>query len=116
MRKRIISLFLLLLFLLPSIRPAQAAGKSAILNSQCTLEWTGFCNQPSRLSDNSYKTGADLKSGSQGGIYWTDDVPVGLIYWEWLTPPDECRYTFYDKDGEWTLYGIEKGVYKEVEA
>lgn len=26
------------------------------------------------------------------------------------------RYTFYDKDGEWTLYGIEEGVYREVEA
>ena len=26
------------------------------------------------------------------------------------------RYTFYDKDGEWTLYQIAKGVYREVKA
>ena len=98
MHKRVICLLLLLLMLTPSVQTAQAAGKSALLNSQCTLEWKNFCNQPSRLSDNSYKTGADLKSGSTGGIYWTEEVPVGLIYWEWIIPPDECRYTFYDKD------------------
>ncbi len=97
MRKRIVCLFLLLLFLLP-VHPALAASKSAILNSRCTLDWKGFCNVPSRLTDNSYKTGADLKNGSTGGIYWTSDVPVGLVYWEWIVPPDECRYTFYDKD------------------
>ena len=99
MRKRIFCLFLLLLLLLP-VHPALAASKSAILNSRCTLDWKGFCNQPSRLADNNYKTGTDLKSGSMGGIYWTADVPVGLIYWEWIVPPDECRYTFYDKDNQ----------------
>ena len=98
MRKRVICLLLLFLMLTPSVRTAQAAGKSALLNSQCTLEWKNFCNQSSRLSDNNYKTGADLKSGSRGGIYWTEEVPAGLIYWEWIIPPDECRYTFYDKD------------------
>ena len=97
MRKRIVCLFLLLLFLLP-VHPALAASKSAILNSRCTLDWKGFCSVPSRLTDNSYKTGTDLKNGSTGGIYWTADVPVGLVYWEWIVPPDECRYTFYDKD------------------
>ena len=99
MRKRILSLFLLLLLLLP-VRGTLAASKSAILNSRCTLDWKGFCNQPSRLSDNNYKTGADLKTGSKGGIYWTGDVPAGIVYWEWIIPPDECRYTFYDGDGQ----------------
>ena len=98
MRKRILSLALLLLLLTPSFRTTQAAKKSAILNSQCTLEWEGFCNYPTRLSDNSFKTGADLKRGATGGIYWTDDVPVGLMYWEWIIPPDECHYTFYDEN------------------
>ena len=97
MRKRILSLILLALLLLPSVRPAQAAG-SAMLNSRCTLDWKGFCNYPARLTDNSYKTGADLKNGSQGGIYWTVDVPVGIVYWEWIVPPDEGRYTFYDEN------------------
>ena len=45
MRKRILSLILLALLLLPSVRPAQAAG-SAMLNSRCTLDWKGFCNYP----------------------------------------------------------------------
>ena len=98
MRKKILSFFLLLLLLLPAARPALAASKSPILNSQCTLDWEGFCNYPRRLSDNSYKTGVDLNNGSKGGIYWTSDVPVGIVYWEWIVPPDECRYTFYDKD------------------
>jgi hypothetical protein len=97
MRKRILSLILLVMLLLPSVRPAQAAG-SAMLNSRCTLDWKGFCNYPARLTDNSYKTGADLKNGSQGAIYWTADVPVGIVYWEWIVPPDECRYTFYDEN------------------
>ena len=97
MRKRILCLILLVLFLAPSLRTARAAG-NAMLNSRCTLEWKGFCNYPSRLTDNSYKSGADLKNGSKGGIYWTEDVPVGIVYWEWIVPPDECRYTFYDKD------------------
>ena len=97
MRKRILSLILLVLFLLPSVRTAQAAG-SAMLNSRCELDWKGFCNYPSRLTDNSYKTGADLKNGSKGGIYWKADVPVGIVYWEWIVPPDECRYTFYDEN------------------
>ena len=39
MGKRILSLFLLMLFLLPMARTASAAGGSAILNSRCTLEW-----------------------------------------------------------------------------
>ncbi len=98
MRKRILCFFLTMLFLLPSARGALAAGKSAMLNSQCTLDWKGFCNHPTRLTDNSYKSGADLHAGSKGGIYWTEDVPVGVVYWEWIVPPDECRYTFYDKD------------------
>ena len=97
MRKRILSLILLVMLLLPSVRPAQAAG-NAMLNSRCTLDWKGFCNYPARLTDNSYKTGADLKNGSQGAIYWTADVPVGIVYWEWIVPPDECRYTFYDEN------------------
>ena len=100
MYKRSISLILLLLLLLPCARPALAASGNGILNGRCTLDWKGFCNQPSRLSDNHYKTGVDLKNGSRGGIYWTSDVPVGIVYWEWMVPPDECRYTFYDKDNQ----------------
>ncbi|MBQ6358730.1 MAG: hypothetical protein IJI97_07270, partial [Clostridia bacterium] len=96
--KRVLCLNLLLLFLLLTVPSAQAAGGSAILNGRCTLDWTGFCNYPSRLTDNSSKSGADLKNGSHGGIYWTSDVPVGVVYWEWIVPPDECRYTFYDQD------------------
>ncbi len=96
-RKRILCLILLALFLLPALRTARAAG-DGMLNSRCDLDWKGFCNYPSRLMDNSYKTWADLKNGSKGGIYWTEDVPVGIVYWEWLVPPDECRYTFYDRD------------------
>lgn len=23
---------------------------------------------------------------------------MGIVYWEWIVPPDECRYTFYDRD------------------
>ena len=98
MGKRVLCLNLLLLLLLSTVPSAQAAGGSAILNGRCTLDWKGFCNYPSRLTDNSYKSGADLKNGSHGGIYWTSDVPVGVVYWEWIVPPDECRYTFYDQD------------------
>ena len=98
MRRRILSFFLAILFLLSLARPAMAAGKDAMLNGRCSLEWEGFCSIPGRLTDNSYKTGTDLKNGSKGGIYWAEDVPVGLVYWEWITPPDECRYTFYDRD------------------
>ena len=96
MRKRILASILALLCLLPAFRPVHAAS-NGILNSRCTLEWEGFCNYPNRLSDNSYKSGADLKRGATGGIYWTSDVPVSLMYWEWIIPPDECRYTFYDE-------------------
>ena len=97
MRKRILAFILALLCLLPAFRPVHAAS-NGILNSRCTLEWEGFCNYPNRLSDNSYKSGADLKRGATGGIYWTSDVPVSLMYWEWIIPPDECRYTFYDEN------------------
>lgn len=102
MGKRILSLIILILLLLPGARTAQAAGRSAILNGRCSLDWKekGFCNYPYRLTDNSYKTGADLRSGSTGGIYWPEDVPVGIVYWEWMVPPDECRYTFYDGTGQ----------------
>ena len=99
MRKRILAFILALLCLLPAFRPVHAAS-NGILNSRCTLEWEDFCNYPNRLSDNSYKSGADLKRGATGGIYWTSDVPVSLMYWEWIIPPDECRYTFYDQDNQ----------------
>ncbi len=97
-------LLLLFLLLLP-LSLARAENEASptpepdpLLNDRCTLDWQGFCNFPTRLTDNRYTSGADLKPGSKGGIYWTSDVPVGIVYWEWILPPDECRYTFYDAD------------------
>ena len=97
MSKKLLGLILALLFLLTPLSAARAAS-DAPLNRKCTLDWKGFCNYPSRLTDNNFKTGVDLKKGATGGIYWTSDVPVGIVYWEWILPPDECRYTFYDAD------------------
>ena len=97
MSKKLLGLILALLFLLTPLSAARAAS-DAPLNRKCTLDWKGFCNYPSRLTDNNFKTGVDLKKGATGGIYWTSDVPVGIVYWEWMIPPDECRYTFYDEN------------------
>lgn len=79
----------------PEVTPAPK-----MLNNRCTLNWEGFCNYPYRLMDDSYKTGADLRQGMKGSILWTEDVPVGIVYWEWIVPPDECRYTFLNADRE----------------
>ncbi len=104
MRKKhtkLLSLFLAFLFLIPSARMALAEDENPILNEKCDLsDWPGFCNYPIRLMDNRYKSGADLRKGSKAGIYWTSDVPVGIVYWEWIVPPDECRYTFVDENRE----------------
>ena len=100
-RTKLLSLFLAFLFLIPSARMALAEDENPILNEKCDLsDWPGFCNYPIRLMDNRYKSGADLRKGSKAGIYWTSDVPVGIVYWEWIVPPDECRYTFVDENRE----------------
>ena len=97
MKNRALALLLALIFLLLPIKAAQAAS-NGILNGKCTLDWDNFCRYPSRLSDNNYKTGVDLKNGDAGAIYWTADVGVDIVYWEWMVPPEECRYTFYDEN------------------
>lgn len=97
MKRRILP-WLLAIFCLLSGLPSAHAASDGPLNRQCTLSWEGFCNHPANLSDNSYKTGVNLKPGATGAIYWTDDVPVGIVYWEWMVPPEECRYTFYDQN------------------
>ena len=78
--------------------PTPSPTPDPLLNSRCTLDWQGFCNYPNRLTDNSWKSGADLRKGSKGSICWTSDVPAGIVYWEWIVPPDECRYTFLDEN------------------
>ena len=84
----------------PTEAPTPSPTPDPLLNSRCTLDWQGFCNYPNRLTDNSYKSGADLRKGMKGGIYWTEDVPAGIVCWEWIVPPDACQYTFVDADGQ----------------
>ena len=71
----------------PTEAPTPSPTPDPLLNSRCTLDWQGFCNYPNRLTDNSYKSGADLRKGMKGGIYWTEDVPAGIVCWEWIVPP-----------------------------
>lgn len=99
--RRFLAVFLSILFCIPFLSVAAAAddGEPLPLNERCTLDWKGFCNYPKRLSDNNCETGTSFTKGGSGSIYWTDDVPVGLMYWEWVIPPEECSFTFFDKDG-----------------
>lgn len=69
------------------------------LNGQCTLDWAGFCNHPSRMIDGRPETRVSLKAGDSGAIYWTEDVDAGIIYWEWTIPPATCTFDFLNADG-----------------
>lgn len=95
----ILAIFLCLPFFLCR---AEADGKkgSLLLNDRCTLDWNGFCNYPQRLTDYDCKSGTSSEKGGSAAIYWTEDVPVGLMYWEWTVPPEECSFTFLDADGQ----------------
>lgn len=92
-----IILVLLLALLLPSVAFAEETDEAAPLNDACTLDWEGFCNYPSRLSDFRWQTVAKLKDGSKGTIYWTDDQKADIVYWEWTIPPESCTFEFLDE-------------------
>ena len=99
--RRLFAGLLAILFCLPFfLCRAEADGKkgSLLLNDRCTLEWNGFCNYPKRLTDYDCKSGTASEKGGSAAIYWTEDVPVGLMYWEWTVPPEECSFTFLDEN------------------
>lgn len=100
--RRLLAGLLIILFCLPLtpvLSLAEEDSPSLLLNDRCTLAWDGFCSQPKRLMDSDCVTGATFTKGGTGSIYWTDDVPVGLMYWEWVIPPEEFGFTFLDANG-----------------
>ena len=93
-----------LAFALQGPRPALAETDAADeppapVNDRCTLDWEGFCNYPSRLSDGRPETRVALREGSAGVIRWTRAEDVGLVYWEWTVPPDACTFDLLDESG-----------------
>lgn len=81
------------------VHAEEQAREDAPLNERCTLDWTGFCNHPSRMIDGRPETSVSLEAGDSGAIYWTEDVDAGIIYWEWTIPPATCTFDFLDVDG-----------------
>ena len=90
--------FFLCLPLFFSAARADSKQSELLLNDRCTLDWKGFCNYPVRLTDWNCETGAASANGGTASIYWTADVPVGLMYWEWTVPPEDCSFTFLDEN------------------
>lgn len=91
-------LFALLLF--PAAALAEnGEAEPAPINGRCSLEWSGFCNYPARLSDFKPNTHAALHEGSTGTIRWTAAENAGVIYWEWSLPPAQCTFDLLDESG-----------------
>lgn len=85
--------------LMPNLAWADS-GNTKPINRECTLDWEGFCNKPSRLYDSNWKTGVDLKAGATGAIYWKEEQNASLVWWEWTLPPEDgCTFAFLDSEG-----------------
>lgn len=78
---------------------AEEGDEPAPINDQCTLEWAGFCNYPSRMVDGRPESRVVLSAGDSGAIRWTREQDVGLIYWEWTIPPSACTFDLLDESG-----------------
>ena len=103
-RRALLAAMLLAALIFTTAAPRRALAENtedtppAPLNDRCETDLAGFCNYPSRLCDNNCSTYAHLKAESSGAYYWTDEVPVGLTYWEWYLCPKSCTFSFLDAD------------------
>lgn len=102
LRRGLLAAMLLAALILTVATPRRALGEGAKetppapLNDRCEADLKGFCNYPTRLYDNNCSSNAHLKAESTGAYYWTDEVPVGLTYWEWYLCPKSCTFAFLD--------------------